>query len=385
MDKDAYKIMVFSWNTESVNLGETLDKNKAEYNRSSSSSLIDGLTTWRYTWNSPDFFYGLKDIIEQESPDIIVIGFQEDRYPGSYFHSHFLLEEMPLIGYELIKRNKLMGIGVTTYKNLFRGDLMSRGLRMSIYGKKDLVSSIELEENNLRQTLSNNGQTSYLCSSLLIRNKGALGSYLKLPNMPILSLICCHLPFDAQSLINEHAHQNYILRQNQLNNANIALNNIIENLALYSNLQPANVICFGDLNYRLNNENISATEMSKQFITNQDNKEWLNEIYNKYDELKQQMNKGNIYNFSEGINNEGPTFLPTCKMSKSRNLNQGFKMWRTGKYDQRVPSWCDRILYQNYPISTSKLECIYYNRFDIGDTMAKSDHAGVISIFIYSK
>ena len=75
----SYKILVFSWNTESIALAETLDVQVAEYNRSSATSMFPGMTTWRHTYNIPDFYPKLCEIIKQHQPDIIVIGFQEDR------------------------------------------------------------------------------------------------------------------------------------------------------------------------------------------------------------------------------------------------------------------------------------------------------------------
>lgn len=52
--KTAYKIMVFSWNTKSISLCETLDPDIAAYNRESYSKYIPGLTTWQYASDVPE-------------------------------------------------------------------------------------------------------------------------------------------------------------------------------------------------------------------------------------------------------------------------------------------------------------------------------------------
>lgn len=388
--------MVFSWNTESVSLSETMDPDIIEYNRTSSSTYIPGLTTWHYSSNIPDFYPKLSQFITEHSPDLVVIGFQEDRYPGSYFHSHFLPEQMPKIGYGLVKRTKLMGVGVTTYKGLLKGDIFERGLRMSVYAKEELIPLIEKEEINMRIAIGNDGQDEYVCSSIVTRGKGGVASYIILPGFGRLALVCCHLPFDARSLILERKYNNQMLRQNAINRSNICFNNIIENLVLLKDPIPTHVIYFGDFNYRLADLR-PAKEVADEFEANGNDKKFLYETYILYDELREQMQRKNIYEFSEGINGGGPIFIPTCKMTKSHSNSRSEDIsdkdwhnknrksqepWEIGRENQRVPSWCDRILYHKCNGNDEhKLTCVYYDRFDVGTVMAKSDHAGVIALF----
>lgn len=395
----SYRIMVFSWNTESVGLCETMDANVAEYNRTSVSTYIPGLTTWRYQCDIPDFYPKFSKFIVDNAPDLVVIGFQEDRHPGSYFHSHLLPEEMPKVGYELVKRTKLMGVGVTTYKGMFQGDLFERGIRVSIYAKAHLLPIIEKEECEMRAVLGNDGQDEYVCSSMITRGKGATVSYLMLPGFGRLAFICCHLPFNARSLITERIYKNKMLRQNEINQSNICFNNIIESLVLFKEPMPIHVIYFGDFNYRLADPR-PASIVANEFNEKRKDVSHIHDMYINYDELREQMRRQNIYEFSEGINNQGPTFIPTCKMMKGRDKypiddddnssdsNQqgryhvdGTDYWNIGELDQRVPSWCDRILYRKFGDDGHNMICTYYNRFDVGSVMAKSDHAGVLSIF----
>ena len=146
-EKRNYRIMVFSWNTESVGLCESNDKNVIANNRAGYSSWIPGVK-W-YECNPPTFFQNFSKLVEHFLPDIIVIGFQEDRIPGSYFHSHFLKAEMPKIGYGLVKRTKHMGVGVTSYRGAISGDPYLRGLRLSVYAKANIVSIISKYESEI--------------------------------------------------------------------------------------------------------------------------------------------------------------------------------------------------------------------------------------------
>lgn len=367
--KSSYRIMVFSWNTESIQLCETLDTKVSETNHENISM------------NKADFLPDLIKFIEEKQPDLIVIGFQEDRYPGSYFHSHLLPKEMPKFGYGLVKRTKFMGVGITSYKGLLQGDIFERGIRISIYAKEKLISLIENEEKEMREKMADDGQLKYVCSSIITRSKGAIVSYIILPGFGRLAFICCHLPFNAKSLITERLYKNRMLRQTELNYSNICFNTIIDNLVLFTDNIPTHVIYFGDFNYRISDQR-PANEIADEFIINSNNISYLKEMYLKHDELKEQMRRGNIYEFSEGKNNEGPLFLPTCKMVKGRKDNI---YWKTGKQNQRNPSWCDRILYAKISNNDSSvLTCTYYDRFDVGNTMNKSDHAGILSLFVLS-
>lgn len=372
-----YKIMVFTWNTESINLSETLDIDKADNNRSSYFS------SWRYSCHLPDFFPNFSAKISETQPDLIVIGFQEDRYPGSYFHSHLLPEEMPKLGYSLVKRTKLMGFGKTSYTGLWNCDLFQRGIRLSVYAKFHLASIIEKEEFDMRQSIGNNGQLEYAAN--VIRSKGAVASYIMLPGFGRLAFVCCHLPFNARSLITERVKKNKMLRQNELNQSNVVFNNIIETLVLEQDQIPTHVVYFGDFNYRLSDMR-PASEVAAEFLEKKKDIEHINKMYLIYDELHNQTLRENIYEFCEGVDNQGPTFMPTCKMVKGRDtdeysLTEGTECWKIGREDQRIPSWCDRILYKRFNDDGHNLKCVEYDRFDVGYTMSKSDHAGVIGIF----
>lgn len=385
-DTKRYKILVYSWNTQSISLGETLNQEESEINRSGYVVPLIGttLTTWQYQCDMPDFYPKFASLVTEINPDIVVIGFQEDRRPGSYFHSHLLPTEMPKIGYSLVKRTRLMGIGATTFKGLKSGDFFERGIRMSIYCKSNLLASIEREEINMRATMGNDGHAEYICSSIFTRGKGAVCSYLILPGCGRLAFVCCHLPFNSKSLLSQRLYNNKMLRQNELNHSNVCFNNIIENLVLYNDPIPDHVIFFGDFNYRVNDLR-PANVISQEFInadaaSEPQRSELFHNIYRTSDEMLDQMSRENIYKFMEGINDNGPLFLPTCKMSTDRLPNINHALWRIGKSYQRNPSWCDRIIYQDYQ-TYRRLQCTMYDRFDFGTCMTKSDHAAVIATF----
>jgi hypothetical protein len=338
------RIFIFSWNTASICL----------------SGDLEGKTSGI----KADFFMPLMKEIELESPEIVIFGFQEDRYPGSLFHSQLLPQEMPKYGYKLVDKSTMMGVGVTTYKNLYRFDPMVRGLATSIYVKENLYAIAEVDW--------------YYTS--VSRGKGGLVFHLTIDQQTV-SLSNIHMPFNAYSLIETREKGDPMIRQNELNRSNIYFNEIVSKLMSH---HPA--IFFGDLNYRSSDPR-PATKVVEEIAR---------DCYSPfYDELRQQMSRGNIYPFNEGINNEGPTFLPTCKLIKDRpdlvaiNSNavpdkpenpisrdkRGDLYYNVGKYNQRVPSHPDRILH------TNMITCSRYESFDVGNAVKKSDHAPLIGVF----
>ena len=384
IEENGIKIFIFSWNTESTRLCETIDPEIKEYNRSAGLLGIKNLEQW-YDADIADFFTSfLSEIKKAEFPEIIVIGFQEDAFPGSYFHSHMLKTEMPKNGYSLVKRTNLKGMGVTSVKAIKNWDIMARGLRLSVYAEKELAKLIEFGEIDLRSSMDYDGQAHHVFGSgfnKVTRGKGSVVSYVICPTIGTLAFICTHFPFDSDSLIEANARKDLMIRQDALSISNLCFNETIRAFVLSPQfpVKPDYVFFFGDFNYRVQHP-IGADQFAIDIEKNYNNKDFYVNIVEQCDELTHQIKIGTIYNMQEGVNNMGPLFAPTCKLVKPRGLNG--KIYKTGKHNQRVPSWCDRILYMNYTKSKPfELSCMLYDRFDAGAVMEKSDHAAVIGLF----
>ena len=355
MTSEPITIFSFTFNTQSCRLAESMDSDIVREHREGSASY------WRYEAYIPDFWPTLSNKIKEKKPTIVAIGFQEDVYPGSYFHSHLLPEEMPKLGYTLFDRVKLMGVGRTSFMGLGRADPFVRGLRLSIYLRANAVGKIRKEY--APNTYTNS----------IFQNKGAVGIRLTLPDKRVLAILNAHLPFDAKSLRDSVHKQDPYIRQDAVFVQNQFYNETYRRLFI---APSADVVIFmGDLNYRMAPYlNWSAEQTGTDLLEHP-------EKAMQGDELRYQMNKGNVYALFEGIDNLGPQFLPTCKMQKGRlssiNAEITIESYSLGKEDQRVPSYCDRILY------SSGVNCLEYDRFDV-DMMNKSDHAGVIGLYVVS-
>lgn len=395
------KIFTFIWNTESIRLGESLNRSECDQHRQSY------LSPFHFACEIADFLPSLLTQIVQEDPDIVAIGFCEDCSPSSYFHSHLLPIEMGKHNYSLIKRNRMIGLGVTTYKALFSFDLKMRGLRTSIYAKNALADIILEQESDLLTDIGAT-QKEYVCSSMFLRNKGATGSYIRVPQIGTLAFINVHLPFNSEGLLASVLKDDEMIRYNDVLYQNMCFNEIYRHLVLDLEIRPDYVILMGDFNYRLKPitvpdghflhpyataGNFGAFEMAGIF-EEYGSPVVYDQVYRHCDELYEQMQKRNIYIFEEGVDNRGPQFFPTCKLVKSRpeNYDQPIprprgrprmtsRAFKLGLANQRTPSWCDRILYSSLNSKVNPILCTRYDRFDVGSVMKKSDHAGVVCVF----
>lgn len=362
------KIICFCWNTQSIRLCETTSNFIMRKNREE-----NWFNKYKYQYDAEivDFMPNFILIMQEFDCDIVVFSFQEDASPGSYFHSDLLPLKMQEINYELLAREKIMGIGKTSLESFYNGEIKTRGLRTSIYAKKTF--------NYLNyKTLFYNPNFS--------RNKAAIGINIKLKNKKILTIVNTHLPYDSKSVEKSVDLQDYTIRQDSIFNSNIFFNevcrNVISGWTDKSQSCDNYVFLMGDLNYRMKPfVNWSARETG-EYILSSDYQE-----IKKYDEFYIQMKNNFIYNFNEGKKNKGPSFHPTCKMKKERiqartdasvrasAFASVIDNYNLGQNDQRVPSYCDRILYKG-----NNIKCIDYNSLDEG-VVKKSDHMAIYGLF----
>ena len=360
---------------------------------------------YQFQCEIPDFFPALMKQIQQADADIVAIAFQEDCSPHPIITPISSPRKCQNIDYKLVKRTKMIGLGATTYKALFSFDLKMRGLRISIYARTALADSILAEESTLVTDIGMT-QKEYVCSSMFLRNKGATASYIRVPGIGTIAFINAHLPFNSKGLMESVLKNDPMIRHNDVLSQNVCFNDIYRNLVLELEVPPDYVIYMGDFNYRLKPQMIGenhplsiytgigrylgAFEISGIF-EERASPDIYRQFYLYSDELHEQMTKGNIYAFDEGIRNEGPIFLPTCKMLKGRpegydvprveKARISSRCFKIGIVNQRAPSWCDRILYRSLNERVAPLRCEEYYRFDEGSVMKKSDHAGVIGVF----
>nr|QBK85733.1 MAG: uncharacterized protein LCMAC101_03280 [Marseillevirus LCMAC101] len=364
------KILALCWNSNGIKICETLSSTVEEERRKGYKKYVT------QECDHADFVPKLKSLIEELHPDIVCIGFEQDPNTGTYFHSkllpHVMESDLP---YKQIYRDTMTGGGVST------SGFTSGALRMSIYGKGGWGKS------TLKKT--------YECGSLK-DGTGGMSCVLDL-NGKLLAVINAYVAFDKESVKQSRmAVGNYpkddntigdpMVRQDALNYANICYNGIIRHLVLNLKVKPDYVILMGDLNYRNDLMDFVAETAAAMFykLTADTLPGFAKDYYEKFDELHQQMKKGNIYQYDEGKDNSGPSFAPVCVMKKGRECETDYRdCWDT-KVEYILPSWCNRILYKNYD-NSDKMCCTKYDRFESGKTMRKSKNTAVYALFQIGK
>ena len=363
------KIFVFSLNTQSLRFYESLSEEVVRLHRT------DTVSGWLYNGIYADFLPELLEKIKQSDADIVVFCSQEEVFPGSYFHTHLLRDVMNEMLYSLYDDMSLMGVGKTSVKNILKGDPTVRGLVCSVYVKEQIHFTSPCPR---KKYLKN------CYTDSVFRNKGATCIYLTLSSGSqhsrdiTLAIVNAHLPFDASSLVQSVQKKDAIIRQDALNKQNDFFNAFYRHLILNSPAVNDNfcAVLAGDFNYRFLpyfNWSASQTRMDimRYFPLTPEKIPEFRKMFAQNDEFTIQKEKKNIYSVDEGPDNGGPLFPPTCKLDTRRN--PGTLFYKTGKWDQRTPSYCDRILHKN-------LTCLEYDIFNVGN-ISLSDHVAVYGIY----
>lgn len=330
-------IFIFTWNTQSVNYDET-----------------------------PSFISEIVDKITSSNCELVVIGLQEDSIRDSHLLNN--PESMfvkALYGYKLLRIVEMSGWGITTYKAMKEDwEYKPRGLRLAVFKKDSCVEPIKVEHVEL------------VCPGILdwiTCGKGAVAINL-VTNRGNITFLNMHLPFSSRSIIQDPVHkfsQRHAAVLWQAKCLRVLYDNTFEKF------KPTQMFLFGDLNFRVQlRTELGASEIVQNII---DDPSYIRELYLEADELyllstytysSDSTGASLIPQLYEGIDNMGPEFIPTCKLTHGRTNLHNFKI---GRYDQRTPSWCDRILY-------TAGNCIEYNSFDYAE-MNLSDHAAVFGIY----
>jgi len=334
-----YNLFIFSWNTQSNEYGTVV---------------------------APDFLQELYTKIINSNADILVIGLQEDCIRNSTLLNNrvSILCECLKKDYILQELSELSGWGVTTYKALKNDwEYKPRGLRLAVF--KKVNSDIVIKGIQVK---------TMVCPSLrdwITAGKGGICINI-ITEKGSISFLNIHLPFSSRSIIKTEQRSPALLWQAQ------CLKELYEQCV--EEYSPDCIFILGDLNFRVQiTDEIDATDVAKRLFQ-LDSINYIHNLINNSDELRLLIGYPNSkLPFLEGINNEGPVFLPTCKLSHGRK-EISEKSFKCGKLNQRTPSWCDRILYNSVNLS---VKCVYYDRMDYGN-MNYSDHAAVIGIFSFS-
>ena len=355
--KRSISVLCFSWNSQSIAIpvaGSPVFAEERQY-----------------------FLTELNKRIQHSRPDVLFFASQESDENSDYLHYDVLGNEMAKLRYRRFGDVlSLMGVGVTTLATGHR-----RGLRSSLFIEEKYFDHVLNHNANYRSLLQKTHSVNWK------QSKGAAFSYIYLPGFGLTCFVNTHLDFNAKSLIlatqtNDVTHRMQVLHKpdNQfLDLCRRARTFPRENLLEEQVGELQAFFVMGDTNYRV---------LAKSQYPYNNTQDYHTRFFS-LDELRFQARTSNIYQLSEGINGVGPQFMPTCKLRQAHHhgadpnkviLTRGTAIgdYNIGKYRQRYPSWCDRILF--YSEKADIVLCTSYDRFDAGIT-TRSDHAAVYATF----
>ena len=242
---------------------------------------------------------------------MVMVTEDEDK-SDTYFHSDLLPAAMPEIGYGLLKRDKLEGVGeVASKAQLIKvptGRPSGSALRMSIYARNEVLPSLRAEEKLIKKFFGNNGQVGATCRQG-DRVSGAIAAYVWHETYGKFVFIATNLPSGADALKVGKGldYQSYRAASKSANSLCLIrlLSKFVDGLK--QEARPDHVFLLGDLNYDVVVPNKRNVEVISELAANLSATK-LKELQGA-DELRMAMNEVPLLGFKEGVSNEGPLFL----------------------------------------------------------------------------
>lgn len=319
IDEMSTKILAYTWDAQTVRLCESLDEKEVKQHRGFWNNLNPA--GW-YKCVLPDFFSTVRSQISTYQPTLIIFHFERPPKTGEYFFSRFLRDVMRQLDYRLLE---------------------SIDSELAIYTSSAGGLLLEGEELRVKKSSSNCKGNKSKTITLTLNGVGTI------------SIAACQFSVDLKSLKEASSKKDPLIRQDALSTTNKCLNKVIRDLPKTTN----HVILLGDLGYRCFNKETPravADQYQQEFLRANKGAYWEGQ-YQNHDELFKQIQSGNVYQMYEGPGNRGPSFPPTCNLTKGRTSTC---LSRRSCYNTDVqPSWCNRVLYNDFS-TNSRTTCDEY-------------------------
>lgn len=340
------KLLAFTWNTQSAEFGP----------------------------DAPDFLGPLLARVTSSDADIVSLCLQEDAWPAAAAVTIVVPERFAQQGYAAVAIETLIGVGATSWKALVNDwKPQARGLRTMVFAKKCLVESGDVCAIKQWSQISRDDQAPWYNRwwTYLTRGKGSCSVLLNVRGSRLL-LSNVHLPFDAKSLDEPGCPSAARKRPVALARQTQLFNLVIKGIVAESCAVDAWILC-GDLNYRV--EPMPLDVFASRL------REDAQRLIADCDELAQELGTNKVaVPWLEGVTDHGPGFGPTAKRAVgcSATSRNTWMQFNVGKAKQRMPSWCDRVLYHSR--NPQSVVCLGYERMDDPEFEC-SDHFPAAAVF----
>lgn len=386
-----FTIMCFTWNASGLRLCETLSQDKANLSRK-------GFFVTKKPCLTPNFFEEIRIAINTRQPGLVVMSTQDEDSNDTYFHSKLLPNSMTEIGYSLLKRDKLDGVGEAAsgvvLTRVPTGTPSGSALRISIYARNEIIKDLHVEnihQKGILNFFSRNNKAVSTKTTCVQGNRisGAIATYVWHDMYGKFVFIATHLPSGVKPLRirKDLDYQSYRAASKSANNICLIklYNEFITSIS--QDLRPDHIFLLGDLNYDIVIPDKRNVEIISELASNLSAAKLKS--LQKFDELNKAMEDVPLNGFKEGVSAEGPLFMPTWRLARGRrdacspsdNINS-VQTSCFGAPNDELGSvgWHDRILYKELMTSNYIAHCTDYNRIDIKNIHA-STNAGVLGFF----
>ena len=363
-----FDILCFSWNAGGLRLCETTLQSEADKPQTGFGAFFSP----KEKCLASNFITDIEDIITQRNPSIVVIVTEEEAADYSFFHARALPSSLSKIKYSLVQREQNYQISKHKLEHIVTGTPYDTALRMSIYARNDAIGDLTIHEMDSDEI------------TIFARRSGALCAYIEHPIYGNFAFVAVALGAGNNPNLNNHTFRSMVKSIN-----NLSLISIMKKFIL--DIDPSyplhHIFMMGDFNYSTiaPNEGNSYDLIDYLTTSSDSNINKLSTLRN-YDELtlalNDSINTPILSGFIEGVDGNGPLFMPSWKLRRERNKSCEEDLQSCFNYyepDEQDFGWHDRILYKNLQPDHT-ITCIEYNSIDV-KSMHRSDHASIIGLF----
>jgi len=373
-------ILVLNWNADELRLCETTVQSIADNARSRLKGLLKSPCI------TPTFLNYLRDSILLNQPQLVVVTTPNEADSASYLHSDTLPNLLPTLQYQLLRREKIAGVGHQVVPVVTGAT--SPALRISVYVHNAVVDDWIYADKRMNKLIPDG-----ITESILQYGNGYVGMitiHLWHRFYGKFAVTTVDLPEDVLPVpVNTYSKNR--LASKSVSNISLLtwLTEITDSMSPTE--RPDHLILCGSFNYQLVVPDKTILETIRTASGNLSKANL--KAAQQFDEGTQALRKGEVLEgFFEGIGGQGPLFMPTWRLTKGRGQDCNPGPGSTTASSSSISAgcftlnetsgsvgWTDRVYFKDLLTSTYILTCEQYDRLD-DPSMTQSNHSGVVAI-----
>jgi len=338
-----------SWNAGGLSVCETEDQDVANASRKSVTNYVRRAPPCV----APEFLEDLRFQVGDHDPTLVVIATQNESLARSYFHEKPLLSAMKAMNFVRLVHEKT---SVKTSKKQFS----PLAVELSIFMIK-----------GQRYTLDKKSIHHPLCEFSAQKTMAAIVCTLDHPLTGKQSFVALHTPATLTLQTGARTNDSVYSEQQMMTKVSQRCVDLML-MPILNRLGGSITIC-GDFHQAMDfdTDDYLAQKAELARVTGDPSKLQANDPLTSFRREK-------MPGFIEGVDDNGPSFLPTCGLRVGREAEcEGeacYPISRTGYF-----GWCNRVLYRPAIVTNKPGYFVAYDRVDIL-RLYESDQAAVVAV-----